>query len=35
MNDWFKNYNMNVYLHDPPLTIQGSRCKYKSTNNNN
>jgi GR25 family glycosyltransferase involved in LPS biosynthesis len=34
MNDWFKNYNMNVYLHDPPLTIQGSCSKYKSTNNN-
>jgi len=35
MNDWFKNYNMNVYLHDPPLTMHGSCSKYKSTNNNN
>lgn len=32
MNDWFKDFNLNVYMHNSPLIIQGSGVTYQSTN---
>jgi|TARA_B110000093_G_C12931773_1_gene393871 hypothetical protein len=32
MNDWFKDFNMNVYMHNSPLIMQGNGVTYQSTN---
>ena len=35
MNDWFRDFNMNVYMHNPFIILQGSGNKYASTNTDN